>query len=444
MTMQSPGKIYVALSTGQNIANLLPILELYAPGDRVVWIESAFAHDRGWTLGPSQVLNQRGIPHETVTCADDDPDTLHRALFNRFEREDLGKVRLIANGGTKLQMLAAFRALSNHLDEVLYGQHPACLLERYPQGRLAPVARTPYFRHQLQLEELIACNGMEIVDGRQECIWPGEPLPLGAFGADPAYTQDCYSRLWSWVKTHAPAPGAKLLPYSEAVNLAPKQAALLLENIRDSCQLGANATIKHAKAKAIYHSAGKLDQEARRALPTPTNGEHIPDIGQEFERATAARLVNWLINDEQFHGVVQSVWRNVHIRKQGANDIKAELDIALLLKNGVLLHLECKSWDATRKDLDARFSTLRDIASQLAKLVICLPSFPTLEEAAWHQALIRNVQMIADWKQYPTIKFTLPGAPDDDGMTFEDNLRKWLTPYLPRANKQSTPTEQPL
>ena len=55
-----------------------------------------------------------------------------------------------------------------------------------------------------------------------------------------------------------------------------------------------------------------------------------------------------------------------------------------------------------------------------------------------------NVQMIDDWKQYPTIKFTLPGAPDDDGKTFEDNLRKWLTPYLPRATKQSTRTEQPL
>ena len=444
MTMQIPGKIYVALSTGQNIANLLPILELYVPGDRVVWIESAFAHDRGWTLGPSQVLNQRGIPHETVTCTDDDPDTLHLALLNRFEREEPAKVRLIANGGTKLQMLAAFRALSDHLDEVLYGQHPACVLERYPQGGLAPLSRTPYVRHQLRLEELVACNGMEIVDGKQECIWPGDPLPLEDFGTDPAYTQDCYSRLWSWVNTHAPAPGAKLLPYSEAVNLAPKQAALLLENIRNSCQLRPEAPIKHSKAKTIYHSAGKLDQEARRALPTIINGSNAPDIGESFERATAARLVNWLIGAKEFHAIVQSVWRNVLIRKQGAIDIKAELDIVLLLKNGVLLHLECKSWDATRKDMDARFSTLRDVASQLAKLVICLPSFPALEEAAWHQSLIRNVQKIDEWNQYPTIKFTLPGAPDDAGMTFEENLRKWLTPYLPKATKQSAPTAQPL
>lgn len=432
--MSNRGHVYIALSTGQNIANLLPILELYSPGERVLWIESALARDQNWTLGPRQVLDGRGIPHQTLCCADNDPATLHQALVGYLVREDPVRVRLIANGGTKLQMLAAFRALAGRLDEVLYGQLQTCALERYPQDGLAPVVQKPYSHHQLQLKELFACNGMEILEGKQECIWPGAPLPMPLFGQDPEHTRGCYGRLWQWTKNQVPQSVPPLLPYMDAAHLAPAQLQRFHTTIRTGCHLGAARPIGTNEAKAIYHSARRLEREARLAWPASTQSvEGLPDIGLEFEKAVAARLVNWLITAQDFHVVVQSVWRNVLIRKQGAKDIRAELDIALLLKSGVLLHLECKSWDAIRKDIDARFSTLRDIASQSAKLAICLPSFHGMERTEWHLALRRNMENIQGWNQYHILKFTLPDTRDEDGCQFEDHLAKWLSPYLPTA-----------
>lgn len=432
--MSSRGHVYIALSTGQNIANLLPILELYTPGDLVLWLESALARNLDWTAGPRQILDERGIPHQTLFCADNDPATLHQTVADYLAREGPARVRLIANGGTKLQMLAAFRALAGRLDEVLYGQFQPCVLERYPQDGLAAVGQQFYVNHQLQFKELVACNGMEILEGKQECIWPGAPLPIPLFGQDAAHTQDCYSRVWEWRKAQEPPSAPPVLPYEAAANLAPEQTERFHTTIRNACHLSHTQPIKINEAKAIYHSAGRLDREARLAWPASAQGvEARPNIGLEFEQAVAARLVNWLIATPALHRVVQSVWRNVLIRKQGAKDIRAELDIALLLRSGVLLHLECKSWDANRKDIDARFSTLRDISSQLARLAICLPSFHGMERTEWHLALLRNLENIHGWNQHPIIRFTLPDTPDEEGYQFEDYLARWLRPYLPRA-----------
>jgi hypothetical protein len=74
-------RLFVALSTGQNIANLLPILELADADDRVMWLESATARDRGWSDGALGVLRARGLDDvDRVRLADDEPATLYQIL----------------------------------------------------------------------------------------------------------------------------------------------------------------------------------------------------------------------------------------------------------------------------------------------------------------------------------------------------------------------------
>jgi len=428
--MSQNATLFVALSTGQNIANLLPILELFEPGDRVLWIESATAQRLGWSIGPCEVLRRHGIDEvEIARLADDDPGSCYRLLSESDSVRAAGAVRLVSNGGTKPQMLAAFQALSGRLTELLYNHDRQCVLERYPHPPQGTVSRVPYGRHRIDLMDVLACNRMEIVPGKEECVWPGEPPALPDYGKDPFYTKDRHARIWQWVHDRPPRP-EKAFTYEKASQLAPEQKQRLRNNILEGCGLPADTTIKSEKGMLarVYNSAHKLDLEAWEQQAKRVSTEEAPNVGREFEDAVAARLLVWLAKQPLFSQIVQSVWRNVSVRRQGSREDAAELDIALLLKNGLLLHFECKSFDAALKDMDARLAVLQRSASQLARIAICIPSYSGLDNAPWCNELSQNVKKISGWKQFEKIEFTLPGQP---GTSFEDSIEAWLRRWLP-------------
>jgi hypothetical protein len=53
--------------------------------------------------------------------------------------------------------------------------------------------------------------------------------------------------------------------------------------------------------------------------------------------------------------------------------VLAQFDVLLVLKNGILWHLECKTFTTHQKDLDARLFTLQRAGSQLARMAVCAP-----------------------------------------------------------------------
>jgi len=128
------------------------------------------------------------------------------------------------------------------------------------------------------------------------------------------------------------------MPFGRATQTDPKTAT---DRQTEGCGLCADARIKKSALETIYNSAHKLDREAHARLAERASGEEAPHIGRELEEAAAARLLRWLNQptNDAYRRIVQSVWRNVRVRRQGAAEIAAELDIAVLLKNGILLHL---------------------------------------------------------------------------------------------------------
>lgn len=56
-----PPRLFLAVSTGQRVANLPPILECArAERDAVVWLDSELARKSRWSEGASTVLRKRG------------------------------------------------------------------------------------------------------------------------------------------------------------------------------------------------------------------------------------------------------------------------------------------------------------------------------------------------------------------------------------------------
>ena len=165
--------------------------------------------------------------------------------------------------------------------------------------------------------------------------------------------------------------------------------------------------------------------------------------GQEFEQAVARRVVKFLENTPAARQVVQSVYSGVKVsRVQEPQTVVAELDVLLVLKNGILIHIECKTGAWDRKDLDARLTNLRRLGSSIAVLAICAPLFTEPESSTLMRAHTTRVQLerIPDIFYLP---FTKPGQPrrytipDINGEpqtyevgTFEEVMSRLLQPYM--------------
>lgn len=430
--------LFVALSTGQNIANILPILELAESGDAVLWVESDTARRRQWSQGACEVLRRHGIKNlMCLELGNDDPASLQQALADHDAVQNAEtSVKLIGNGGTKLQMLAAFRALNGQLDELLYNNNQPCVLERQPyhHGRPEPVVRLAYRRHQIDLADVLACNGREIVTSGEQQLWPDQAERLETlYGTDAEQTRSHHQQVADWARNH-PSKPKKAFDYGRATDLAGDEADKFRRQILDACGLPEDRPIKKSALEAVYNRAHRLDKSAWEfQAKQGSRDQDIPDLGHELEDAVAARIVQWLENQPYFAGIVQSVWQNVKIRLAHGREDTAELDVALLLKNGVLMTLECKSFDAQVKDMNSRLGELQRSASQLARIAICAPSYPAFSSDSWCKELNRNVERMRQWNQFKLIEFTLPDQPGESGKTFENSLGDWLALLLPNA-----------
>ncbi len=178
--------------------------------------------------------------------------------------------------------------------------------------------------------------------------------------------------------------------------------------------------------------------------PLPkSNPSGVMTPGQEFERAVTKRVVQFLENNPAARQVVQSVYAGVKVSPdQEPQTVAAELDVLLVLKNGILIHIECKTGVWSRKDLDARLTNLRRLGSSIAVLAICAPLFTEPES----KTLMRDHNTRVQLEKIPEIfylPFTKPGQPrrytipDINGEpqtyeaeTFEEALSRLLQPYM--------------
>jgi hypothetical protein len=174
----------------------------------------------------------------------------------------------------------------------------------------------------------------------------------------------------------------------------------------------------------------------------PQGSMAFPKIGDLFEQAVAQRAQRWLTTEGKNLPICEA-WLNVGIaRSITPNKSAQQLDIVFVLANGVVLSLECKTFDAKKKDIDARLLNLHQSGSRLARLVICAPVYTQFSNEEWFLAIHENIE--ERFKPFGLfIGFTFCDQSDQytiaiNGVSqqftcapFEESLARLFEPYSP-------------
>lgn len=294
----------------------------------------------------------------------------------------------VANGGTKLHALGLYRDPSMPL---VYNLDRPCGYEWFPCGIEGPSTMEPYVRHRLDVDDILALRGMERLESRDtQCIFGSHARrpSITQYGRDVRYTVSLHDHHWK------------------------------------SSQQQKRAFSKGVKA-AVPTSPS----------PVTFSGE---SIGSMFEQAVAVRLLGFLAERRQYRDILNSVWKNVKIGRRGTGVAAMECDLLVVLKNGILIHIECKSHQATSKDLNARLLNLQQSASQLAQMAICSPCYTSFANRPWFEAQHEFKHRIEQLPSFVHIPFDLRGQPREYRLhgkaflcaTFEEALGAMLDRWV--------------
>jgi hypothetical protein len=316
-------------------------------------------------------------------------------------------VYLVANGGTKMTTHGLRRpwAEVSPLPKLIWGEQPAAAYRTYQFTLDGPPTVCRYETHKLDLPDVLIASGHRIGEGVK--FWPG---PLAAsleaepYGADTTATTELH-------RTHHLraewCEGEPLPDYRLASRCAPeviqrwKQS--LLAPLR---KYGLDTSVvADGDFESIYNQtlgAARRGQEARAQAARSS----VDRIGPPFERAVARRVHAWL--ERRQHPAVQSAWRDVEVFREGDTERSAQLDVVLVLKNGLLLHLECKTFTADLKDLNARLYILQQAGSLGARMVVCAPVLTEFADEEWFTDQHKRRLWFEARRHLGFVPFTLP------------------------------------
>ena len=494
--------LFVLVSTGQRVANLPPVLEIAQRGDQVLWVESDEANRLNWTAGPRAVLEAQGLQTwQVVRLAHVNDPALLTATLEPIARAVTGRyaaVYLVTNGGTKHTPIGLLNAFHCCAPRLLYGDERPAVYSVFPPGLAAPPAVAPYTRHRLDLADILRLNGYAVATGCQPVrLWPN-PLPADLrqeqYGVDEQYTYQLHEQHHAWASVPT---GAQRVRFEELEGLVPDtyerwmktleqlRFAMTAENqesayystleLEDAACQAAFGTAREVRFEELadlvrapyerwmrtlellqyamttqnlnstYNGTLRLRDAARQAANRRAYGLTPPAalIGPSLERAVARRVWGWLQANP--HPAVQSVWIGVTIaRENTGHQAEAEFDLLLVLKNGVLFHLECKSANVEPRDLDVNTHRLRQAGSQLARSAVVIPVFTRCAATPWFAALHATRLRLEEQLGRPhVLPFTWPGQPEVYELPnadpseafrcqpFEDGLTALLRPYRP-------------
>jgi hypothetical protein len=462
-------QVFIVVSTGQNVANLPPVLECANAGDCVLWIESDEARQKNWSAGSRGVLERQGLlNHRDAVEIDDinDPVQVAERLRPALAGFGAGHVfNLVANGGPKLTPIGMLNACRGLPSRLLYGNPQPAELWIFDGGMERAPEKRPYTRHRLDLPDILAAGHLVPL--------ASAPLPLdGApIAIPPGYGRDAEStgRIHAqYHRYYQPATDSQALEARFGEIQALLQNGELRADAYDTWlkalvplfQSGFSQGINQpgspvpsgadiAKAwrakprfiAALYYATGKFAKTAARAKAKAGANFDAPDLGQVFEQAVAARLLAHLQASPGLKGVIQSVWKNVKIAQAASpQTVAAEWDIVIVLTSGIVLSIECKSFSVEQKDWDARLLNLLRAGSQ-AKMLICGPLYTGFAAEPWFAAMHTLKERVG--KDF--LPFTLPGQAEEYAVaggrggkrhyacpSFESALDRALAGYVPR------------
>jgi len=457
----SSSRLFIAIATGQNIANLPPILELAEKGDAVLWILSLEARTGKYAEGSERVLKHYGLerlkPLNVRTVSE--PATLVRELrawFATRPKWAAADTYVVLSGGTKLSAIGLEHGVQNERRCFLYSADQPVELWRF-EGRLdRPPQRQPYKRCQLDLPDILVANRSATYEKQVEGtrIWPACQIRTPEYGRDVDHTiawhEDAYFCADAGNQTTEDDTEWNIARVCEVLGseyLANKARALLSE-LADRSSTEIYQRLYAIRAQWMEEAKAKR----KRALYVRRYGA----IGPAFERFVAYRVQRFLNNTRC--SIVKSAWANVAVsREDEKGQARGELDVAVVLRNGIVLHLECKAGQPAVKDLYARITALQRATSRLARMYVCLPAIPAaqpLDETAsvpgWFALQERTREILENASlQIIDVDVGLErrssyvrNGQRVEVVPFERSLERILAPFLPEHERQGRDRSQ--
>ena len=401
------------------------------------------------------MLTSRGIGCRRAPIPDD-PQGAGAALAAALDGLSLSDWHpvLVGNGGTK--------PISGDIGEVLrtagqggstapyatvYGQVPAAELWVLTQGPAGPLHRHRYRRADLSLEEVLRCSG-HLLQTPARLLWPngGAVEPI-AYGTDKEATRNLHQELRRLKEWQQQAVAGGWPRYKVAETEDPAGMQRWIKRLR---QMAQHLAAGRGSPREVFDGAIKLAETAGREAARKRAGVVKPGqkLGPAFEMAVARRLQSWLQRRPDAYPVTQALWGARIARQQSPETRRAELDIILVLANGIVVSLECKTFIESLEQLNARLLNLHVTGSRLAQMVICWPFYSDYVGDEWFADIYREIETTVR-PIFPTLGFTLEGQPEDflmeieeDGAvaiktvpcpTFENSLDALLARYTPEA-----------
>lgn len=427
------GRVFLVTSTRQNIGNVVPLLTTLRAEDEVAWLESGAARRGHWRAGAAEVLRERGFVHQTTHDIGRSVADMRAAVAHLLAQRPGQRVVVVGNGGTKQQALVIWGACGPRMDGWVYSDGRRCAWLRMDAawGEEVHAYAGPA---GITLAEVLRCNGRRLAQEATPTptrIWPAAgavPLETQDYAREREATFRLHAEHARWAAVRRLATGQvptwvqarDLLGEEYVARKAEGLYGALLSLVggakpkRGPRRVAAPGTLARRlrmepqRLDSLWGVIRRVMLDAQHQRSSITAGTQPPSgpLGEPFERAVAARVVRFLDVCPEVAAVVSEVHWGVRCATTEHPKVpEGEFDVLLVLRNGVLLNLECKSFDADKKDLDARSTSLRRAASQLARTHVIFPVYTEARGEPWFQDQVEH------WQRHAGVAFTLPGQP---------------------------------
>lgn len=454
----------IVTATFQTVANLPILLTVAQAEDEIIFLETAAIRNNARHYQNHQglitVLGQHGLKVMPSVLISEEPSELAQQLQAKITAWRDKPLALVLNGGTKLISVIVMQALAELQPALHYGQAQPCKVISLDSNRV----ESGNYHPAITLDEVLLCSGYQrfLQEGRSSGrrIYPDAQRLQARYGKDAAFTVAQHTAKSTALEVFPPfntllsSQADKVLAWQNRLLALVKEQQLLtsitpaakLDN--DMCNQAIQATLKLAGSKS---QLPKITQEIKEACQTvlgflrgckeaqppkqllpnysPLEGFYArlrtlmgftskgltPEnqaLGSVFEEAVAARVQCWLLDNLKWQEIISEVWLQTKIAvPEQPGIITQEFDVLLVLKNAVLLHLECKTGVVNNKDMDARSFNMQQAGSKLASQFVVAPVYSNYAKAPWFTVMHSNYQSIARISSVKRLGFTLPNQP---------------------------------
>lgn len=458
----------IVTATFQTVANLPILLTVAKAEDEIIFLETAIIRNNARHYQNHQglitVLRQHGLQVTPSVLISEEPSELAQQLQAKVAVWRDKPLALVLNGGTKLISVIVMQALAELQPVLHYGQAQPCKVISLDSNRV----ESGNYHPAITLDEVLLCSGYQrfLQEGRSSGrrIYPDAQRLQARYGKDAAFTVAQHTAKSTALEIFPPfntllsSQSDKVLAWQNRLLALVKERQLpasikpVAKLDDDMCAQALQATFKlagykpsqspeitpeiKAACQTVFGFLRKL-KEAEEAQPpkqllpncSPLEGFYArlrtlmgftskgltPEnqaLGSVFEEAVAARVQCWLLDNPKWQEIISEVWLQTKIAvPEQPGIVTQEFDVLLVLKNAVLLHLECKTGMVNNKDMDARSFNMQQAGSKLASQFVVVPLYSDYAKEPWFTLMHSTYQSIARISSVKRLGFTLPNQP---------------------------------